>query len=200
MRFVFATNNQKKIMELKKFGALLDQEVVGYEEVLGKRLAFPAESEDSLEDNAKAKANFVHQYLPDEWVLADDTGFFLEAFPDRFGVTAAREMKELGLSGSENINRYLLDLYKDVPDEKRGAYFLATMALVSPEGKVVVVAERGGVAIAHEPHGGPELGGITDIILGENGQTLSAMPLEEVLDYHDRSRALRALIEAVSKQ
>ncbi|MBS9338279.1 xanthosine triphosphate pyrophosphatase [Fructobacillus sp. M2-14] len=194
MQIVFATNNKKKVMELNKFGSLLGFDIIGYQDLVGERLSFPSESTDDQSENAKQKALFIHAHLQDEWVLADDTSFNLEAFPDRFGVTASREFESLGLSGSKEINDYLLDLYKDVPDDKRGAYFLSTMAICSPDGEVTIASARGGVAIAHEAHGGPDFGGITDILLGENGKTLSAMPLAEVNDYHDRSRALRLVV------
>ncbi|MBS9335905.1 non-canonical purine NTP pyrophosphatase [Fructobacillus papyrifericola] len=199
MRLVFASNNGAKTRELALLAKEMGQEIVSYKDVLGKKLEFPAESTDNQVENAKQKANFIHGYLPDEWILSDDTGFYLEAFPNRFGVTAAREFRESGLRGIEQENAYILDLYKDIPDEKRGAYLLATMALCSPEGELFVAAKRGGVAIAREPKGGPELAGLTDLLLAENGKTLSSMPLEEAVDYHDRSRTLKALLDQVAE-
>lgn len=195
MRLIFASNNKAKTREMAKFTKLFGFDLVSYVDVLGEKLSFPAESTTSQEENAKRKAVFIHEHLPNEWVLADDTGFFLEAFPDRFGVTASREFGALGLHGNEEVNDYLLDLYKDIPDEKRGAYFLSTMALCSPEGKVTIAAERGGVRIARELHPGPDLGGITDLLLAENGKSLSEMPVEEAVAFHDRGRTFKALIE-----
>ncbi|MBS9334771.1 xanthosine triphosphate pyrophosphatase [Fructobacillus sp. M1-13] len=199
MRIVLASNNEEKTRELTKLAALQGQEIVSYRAILGEKLSFPAESEDDQEQNARTKAAFIHDKLPKEWVLADDTAFFLEAFPERFGVKAAREFKALGLKGVDQENAYLLDLYKDLADEKRGAYLLSTMALITPDGQTYVASARGGVAIAKEPVGGPDLAGLTDLLLAENGKTMSSMPLAEAADYHDRSRTLRALLAQVEQ-
>ncbi|MCK8616952.1 xanthosine triphosphate pyrophosphatase [Fructobacillus sp. M158] len=198
MRFVFASNNEAKTRELARLAAVLGQEIVSYRSILGQKLTFPVESETDQEANARGKAAFIQQFLPNDWILADDTAFFLDAFPNRFGVKAAREFKSLGLKGIQEENAYLLKLYEPIPDEKRGAYLLSTMALFAPDGRQFVAAQRGGVAIAHQAQGGPDLGGLTDLLLAENGKTLSSMPLKEVVAYHDRSRTLRVLLDQMT--
>lgn len=195
MRFIFASNNEAKTRELTKLAKVLGHEIVSYRTVLGEKLTFPPESETDQESNARGKAAFIHQFLPDDWILADDTAFFLEALPERFGVKAAREFKALGLKGIQEENAYLLDLYANIPAEKRGAYLLSTMAACSPTGEITVAACRGGVVLTRTPVGGPDLGGLTDLLLAENGKTLSEMPLTEAVHYHDRARTLTALVQ-----
>lgn len=199
MRFIFASNNEAKTRELAKLAKVLGHDIVSYRDVLGEKLTFPPESETDQDQNARVKATFIHKFLPNDWILADDTAFFLEAFPNRFGVKAAREFKSLGLKGIGEENAYLLKLYEDVPDEKRGAYLLSTMAACSPDGKITVAACRGGVSLTREPVGGPELGGLTDLLLAENGKTLSEMPLSEAVLYHDRARTLTALVRKLNE-
>ncbi|MDF7636847.1 non-canonical purine NTP pyrophosphatase [Leuconostocaceae bacterium ESL0958] len=193
MRFVLASNNRAKTKELAILAKQMGQEVVNYRDLLQQKLTFPAESEDNQEVNALAKARFIHQYLPEEAVLGDDTGLYLAAFPDRFGVTSSREFHALGLHGTAAEIDYLLNLYQ--PGMDRSAYLLASFALVLPNGQELTTQARGGVRLATAARPGPYLQGLDDILEAENGLTLSEMPLATVLAYHDRSRALAALVD-----
>jgi len=145
MRFVLASNNTAKTEEVAVLAQAMGHQVENYRNVLGETLVFPAETTTSQSENARVKAQFVHQYLPDEYVLSDDTGLYLSAFPDRFGVVTAREGK-------------------------------------------------GGVRIAENSRRGDYIDGLDNIVEAENGLTLSEMSINDVIDYHDRSRALQALV------
>ncbi|GAP00471.1 xanthosine triphosphate pyrophosphatase [Fructobacillus ficulneus] len=195
MEFIFASNNSAKTAEMTILAEKMGHRVINYRDVLGRELKFPAETTDSQVENARIKANFVHQYLPDCWVLADDTGLYLQAFPNRFGVTSSREFKDLGVLGTEAEIAYIQSLYHS--EEDRSAYLLAVLALCTPAGQMFLAEGRGGVRIAEEAHSGPYIGGLDDIMEAENGKTLSEMSLDEVVAYHDRSRALKNIIEQI---
>ncbi|CAK1225622.1 non-canonical purine NTP pyrophosphatase [Fructobacillus cardui] len=195
MDFVFASNNSAKTKEMAVLAQEMGYSVTNYRDILGKELAFPEETTDSQLENAKAKATFIHQYLPDDWILADDTGLYLQAFPDRFGVTSSREFKSLNVIGKEAEINYILSLYDQGQD--RSAYLLAVLAACSPAGQLYTGAGKGGVKIATEARRGDLIGGLDDIMEAENGLTLSEMTMSELVTYHDRARALAQVLQEI---
>ncbi|CAK8053777.1 non-canonical purine NTP pyrophosphatase [Eupransor demetentiae] len=196
MRLILASNNRHKTEELAKLAQHLGFDIVNYQDVLGECLDFPAESRDSQDQNALTKARFIHQYLPEEAVIADDSGLYLAAFPDRFGVTTSRDLKAAGAKGQPAENEYLLSILKG---KERAAYLLTSLAYLGPDGQEGLFHGRGGVRISENIRGGDFLGGMDDIVEAENGKTLSEMSPDEVVAYHQRSRALSELKDFLSK-
>jgi len=193
MRFVLASNNTAKTEEVAVLAQAMGHQVENYRNVLGETLVFPAETTTSQFENARVKAQFVHQYLPDEYVLSDDTGLYLSAFPDRFGVVTARELKAEGILGTEAEQQYILDLLRQ-PLIDRSGYLLAVMGLATPDNRLLTAQGKGGVRIAENSRRGDYIDGLDNIVEAENGLTLSEMSINDVIDYHDRSRALQALV------
>ncbi|MDF7626593.1 non-canonical purine NTP pyrophosphatase [Lactobacillaceae bacterium L1_55_11] len=192
MRLVLASNNAGKTKEITTLAQEMGYQVVGYQELLGRRLDFPDETTDSQPQNAMAKAEYIHQFLPDEYILADDSGLYLAAFPERFGVVTSREFAKLGIYEAADEQSYLIDLYQGVKD--RSAYLLADMALVTPDGHQRLAQAKGGVAIANHIGHGPYLGGLDNVLVAENQKILAEMDLDEVVTYHQRARALKELV------
>ncbi|MFZ2695957.1 MAG: non-canonical purine NTP pyrophosphatase, partial [Lactococcus raffinolactis] len=125
-RIVFASNNTAKTADVAKFFKLYGIELVNYRELIPAQ-DFPPESTDDQALNARIKAQFIHTLLPTEYVLADDSGMFLRAFPERFGLTTAREFKALGLATVAAENQYVQDLYATSDDHT--AYMAAIFVL-----------------------------------------------------------------------
>lgn len=197
MPFILASNNSAKTQEIAILAQEMGQKIINYRELSNQKLSFPAESTNSQRHNALTKARFIHQAFPDEYVLADDTGLYLDAYPQRFGVVTAREFKEKGIIGTQAEQEYILSLYQ--PGQDRSACLLAVMALITPSGQELLAWGKGGVRIADNIRGGQWLDGLDNILEAENGLTLSEMSLEEVVAYHDRSRAFATLLKALPK-
>ena len=66
------------------------------------------------------------------WVLADDSGLAVDALGGAPGVYSARYAGTHG--DDEANNRKLLDALADVPDDRRGAAFVCSLALADPSG------------------------------------------------------------------
>lgn len=189
-RIVFASNNSAKTADVAKFFKLYGVELVNYRELIPAQ-NFPPETIDDQRLNAHVKAQFIHEFLLEEYVLADDSGMFLRAFPERFGLTTAREFKALGLDTVEAENQYVIDLYRAV--DERSAYMAAIFVLITPEHEVITVEGRGGVAISPESRG--QFGkGLDTIFLTETGKTIAELPIAEQLNYHHRGRATKRLL------
>jgi XTP/dITP diphosphohydrolase len=129
---VLATNNAKKLAELRRVLA----EAAPAVQVLGladlPRYPEPAETESTFEGNAllKARACVAATGLTS---LADDSGICVDVLNQMPGVRSARWS---GVRATDAANNeLLLRQLDDVPDERRGASFVCAMALVLPDGR-----------------------------------------------------------------
>lgn len=192
-RVLVASRNAKKLKELRRILAdagISTVEVIGLDEVDPYPEA--PETGATFEDNALLKAREGARYtgLP---TVADDSGIEVDALNGMPGVLSARWSGGHGDDGA-NLELLLAQL-GDVPDERRGAAFVSTCALVDPvSGGEVVVRGTWPGAVAREPVGDGGFG--YDPIFVPAGGTRSAAelsPAEKDAASH-RGRALRELI------
>jgi len=184
---VLASRNPKKLLELRR---VLEPLVPGIE-VLGLDdvVAFdePAETEPTFEGNAliKARACFAATGLPS---LADDSGICVDALNGMPGVLSARWSG----AGDQANNQLLLTQLADVPDERRGAAFVAAVALVWPGGEIVEVGRMPG-RILHAEQGDGGFG--YDPLFAADGNERSNAELtpEQKDAISHRGQALRRL-------
>lgn len=191
-RLLLATRNTKKLTELRR---ILDAEGVTGVEVVGLDAVpeFPEAPETgaTFEDNAVAKAADAAEAsgLP---AVADDSGLAVDALNGMPGVLSARWS---GRHGDDEANlRLVLGQLTDVPDERRGAAFVAAAALVRPAGGETVVRGEWRGALTREPRGTNGFG--YDPIFVPEGETRTSAELtseEKDADSH-RGRALRSLL------
>ena len=147
-RLVIASNNSHKTAEMVDYLAVLGVEAINYRD-LHEQIAFPDETTDDMAQNARVKAQTIHEILPDEYILADDSALFVPAIPDHFGVTTMREFQAHQLRGDAEINAYVLAQLPD--DADRTAYLQADFVVISPTGKTYFSQARGGIMLATEP-------------------------------------------------
>ena len=144
---VLATNNAKKLAELRRIVAAeaSDVQVLGLADVAA--YPEPAETERTFEGNAllKARACVVAAGLP---ALADDSGLAVDVLNQMPGVRSARWAGP-GASDEDN-NLLLLRQLADVPAAERTARFVCAMALVLPDGSehVRVGEMRGRIVVS----------------------------------------------------
>lgn len=130
MEIILATRNRSKIDQIKAIFVGLDVEVLSLADVGVEGEA--VEDGLTLEENAFKKALFANEKTG-KWVVADDTGLFIDAMGGRPGIHAARWAGD-GLK-TEEVMRYTLDQLKNVPFKERMATFKTVAVVVSPEGK-----------------------------------------------------------------
>ncbi|MCU7852357.1 MAG: RdgB/HAM1 family non-canonical purine NTP pyrophosphatase [Candidatus Thiodiazotropha sp. (ex Monitilora ramsayi)] len=120
-KIVLASNNAGKVREINQLLATEDIEVVPQ-----KAFNIPDAVEDGLSfvENAIKKARHAASLsgLP---AIADDSGIEVDALNGAPGIYSARFAKA-GATDQENLEK-LLDLMKDVPEEKRTARFQCLM-------------------------------------------------------------------------
>ncbi|MEG0014101.1 MAG: XTP/dITP diphosphatase [Cellulosilyticaceae bacterium] len=120
---IFATQNQGKVKEIKKILEDLDVEVLTMTEA-GIDIDIE-ENGTTFEENAVIKAEALKAYS-DCIILADDSGLEIDYLDKAPGVYSARYMGKD--TPYEEKNQKILDILKDVPDEKRTARFVCAIA------------------------------------------------------------------------
>ncbi|SDK89528.1 XTP/dITP diphosphohydrolase [Actinopolyspora mzabensis] len=191
-KLLLATRNAAKLAELRRIlddAGVAGLHVIGLDDVS----EFPEAPETgaTFEANAVAKAVDAARAtgLP---AVADDSGLAVDALNGMPGVLSAR------WAGGHGDDRANLDLVLaqlgDVPDERRGAAFVAAAALVTPEGSETVVRGTWPGRLIREPRGSNGFG--YDPIFVPEGETRTSAELsaaEKDADSH-RGRALRELL------
>jgi XTP/dITP diphosphohydrolase len=186
MKICFATNNKKKIEEVKSaLGA--DFTIVSLEEI-GCKEDLP-ETGDTLDHNAFQKARYVKDHYGVD-CFADDTGLEVEALDGAPGVYSGRFAGE---PRSDDRNVDLL-LSKMQGKENRKARFRTVIALIlnGEEHAFEGVAEG---EIIHERIGTGGFG--YDPVFVPNGfqKTFAELTLEEKNSISHRGKAVKALAD-----
>lgn len=151
-RIVFATGNQDKMREIRMIMEDLEIPVISMKEAGVS--ADIVEDGSTFEENAMIKAKAIAKMLPEDIVMADDSGLEIDFLNKEPGIYSARYMGEK--TSYDIKNNKILERLKDVPAEKRTARFVCAVAAVFPGNKEVI------------GYGTME-GRIADHIAGENG-------------------------------
>jgi XTP/dITP diphosphohydrolase len=180
MDLLFASTNPGKLRELRRLVAGLPVRVVSPDD-LDRRLPEVEEDGATFQENAEKKAA-AYARAAGLHALADDSGLCVDALGGAPGVHSAR-WSELGEGGSpaspvcelagaagaelgpvagraardERNNDKLLRALGGLPDERRGAEYLAVLALARPDGAIVASVTgrcRGRIARARRGEGG----------------------------------------------
>lgn len=136
------------------------------------------EDADTFAGNARKKASEVAKALG-VWCLADDSGLAVDALDGAPGVYSARYAGEPCDDAANNCK--LLDALSGIPDEKRGAAFVCTLALSDPSGTIRLEAY------------GACRGRIIRELLGPGG--FGYDPLFLIPEYHRTFGELSALVK-----
>ena len=190
MKLVFATHNKNKVREVKalmpSFIELLSLTDIGcFDEI--------PETAETIEGNAKLKANFVKTNYGYD-CFADDTGLEVQELNNEPGVYSARYAGE-DKNAEDNMNLLLSNLNDKVI---RSAHFKTVIALTLSgntklftgicEG-VITLQKKGNSGFGYDPIFQP---------IGFH-ETFAEMTLEQKSEIGHRGKAVRLLIDYLSK-
>ncbi len=200
-RVVLASRNEHKVAEVRRILADARSEIdlVGLDELAVSVPEVP-ETGATFAENALIKAQAVVDAtgLP---AIADDSGLAVDALNGMPGVLSARWA---GMAGQEGTDKANLDLLlaqiADVPEERRGASFVAAVALVR-DGAAPIVVEgtvRGRLLF----HRQGENGFGYDPIFVPDGydDTTAEMSAVQKDALSHRGQALRALVTRMKEE
>lgn len=207
-QLIFATGNSNKIREVREIVTDPDFTIQSMREA--GFFADPEENGKTFEENAMIKANAVAELVRAQspspsllsssegvitYVLSDDSGLVIDALDGAPGIYSARY---LGRDTDYNYKmHHILDLLKDVPDEKRTARFVAAVAVIFPDGTSDVVRGTMEGRIGHKIAGSNGFGYDPFFFLPEYGKTSAEISPEEKNQISHRGKALRAVIRKV---
>jgi XTP/dITP diphosphohydrolase len=190
MKFIFATNNQHKVDEIR---AVLpsDFEILTLKEA-GIDIDIP-EPHDTLEENAREKATTIY-HMTDTACFSEDTGLEVEALNGEPGVQSARYAGD-DKSFQSNIDKLLAHLKEE---ENREAQFRTVICLIV-EGAIdffegickgrIIAEQRGSEGFGYDP-----------IFVPDGAEkTFAEMSREEKAQYSHRRKAVDKLVSYLNK-
>lgn len=188
-RIVFATGNENKMEEIRMILNDLGMEIISMKQA--GITADIVEDGTSFEENAEIKARAVARFLPEDIVMADDSGLEIDFLDKAPGIYSARFAGE---NTSYDIkNQILLDRLEGVPDDKRTARFVCAIAAVFPNGTTDTVRGTVEGIIGHESAGENGFGYDPIFYMPEYGCTTAQMAPELKNKLSHRGNALRAM-------
>lgn len=154
MKFIMATNNAHKVVELSRILLPLGIDVVSAKDA-GITLDDVEETGTTFTENAFLKANaaFIKTGMP---AVADDSGLCVDALDGRPGIYSARYGGDGATDSEKNIK--LLDELKNVCDKDRTAHFTSAICCILEDGTRIDVEGICKGKIAFEPHGNSGFG------------------------------------------
>lgn len=152
----------------------------------------------TFEENALIKARTVHALAEGAYVMADDSGLCIDALDGAPGIYSARFCGE-DSTYPEKFAK-IFEMLKDVPEEKRTAKFVCSIAVVRPDGSEFTV--RGEVCgVLHEkPMGDGGFGYDPIFYVPEFGMTTAQMTKEQKNSISHRGKASRAMAEKLKAE
>ena len=191
---VIATRNPGKFREIKEILGPLGLEVLSLRDF--PEIPEILEDGQTFEENAVKKAAAISQQTG-RVAIADDSGLAVDALQGRPGVFSSRYAGE----NASDADRYrkLLKEMGGVPEGQRGAAFMCSVAIASPNGKIEVVKGecRGKIALA--PKGNHGFGYDPVFYFPELGKTMAELEPEVKNRISHRARALEKLKSILPK-
>ena len=188
-RIVFATGNENKMVEIRMILQDLGIPIYSIKE-LGIK-ADIVEDGISFEENAGIKERAIARLLPNDIVLADDSGLEIDYLDKAPGIYSARFAGE---DTSYDIkNQILLDKLEGVPDEERTARFVCVIAAAFPDGTVETARGTIEGRIGYEIVGENGFGYDPIFYVPEYGCTTAEMEPEQKNALSHRGNALRSM-------
>jgi XTP/dITP diphosphohydrolase len=194
-QILLASRNQKKLTELRRIlSPLVEVDVIGLDDV--QAFDEVPESGATFAENALIKAVDAYEHTG-LLAVADDSGLTVDALNGMPGVLSARWA---GVAKDDSANlRLVLEQLADVPDERLGAAFVCSIALVGPHGRQTVQGRMPGRLI-RTPRGQGGFGYDPIFVADGDERTSAQLTAAEKDAISHRGRALRALAPLIAAQ
>lgn len=153
-KLVIASNNKKKIIEIKEILKEISVEVKSLED---ENIDIDVvEDGKTFEENAKKKAKEIYEFLLERGdknfiVLADDSGLSVDYLGGKPGIYSARYAGSHGNDAKNNEK--LLNNLKGIEKDKRTAKFICQLAMFTASGEYYKVTGEVNGYIIEELHG-----------------------------------------------
>ncbi|MDR3596585.1 XTP/dITP diphosphatase [Clostridium sp.] len=199
-KLILASNNKKKIKEIKEILKDLDVEVTSLE---NENINIDVvENGKTFEENAKKKAKEIYEFLikrryKNFIVLADDSGLAVDCLNGEPGIYSARYAGEHGNDAKNNEK--LLSKLNGVSKENRGAKFICQLAMFTDRGEYYKVTGEVKGYIIEELHGEGGFGYDPLFFYAPLNKTFAELTAQEKNEISHRGMALKELKEIIYK-
>lgn len=199
-RLILASNNKKKIKEMKEILKELDVEVKSLE---NENINIDVvEDGKTFEENAKKKAKEIYEFLLKRGdknfiVLADDSGLAVDYLNGEPGIYSARYAGEHG-NDTKNNDKLLKKLC-GVHKENRGAKFICQLAMFTDQGEYFKVTGDVRGHIIEELHGEGGFGYDPLFFYDPLDRTFAQLTSNEKNEISHRGVALKELKKIISE-
>lgn len=187
---VLASRNRKKIAEMHE---LLNPHGIRVQSAADfPQMGEVVEDGNSFAENAAKKASETAACIG-EWSLGEDSGLVVDALAGAPGIYSARYSGANATDESNNAR--LVKELENVPDEKRTAHYVCSIAVADPTGEVRIRAEgkcRGLIALA--PRGTNGFGYDPYFLLPEYHRTFGELGAVAKRHLSHRARAFERLV------
>lgn len=185
---IFATGNQEKMREIRMILADVGTPILSMKEA--GITADIVENGKTFEENAIIKAKTIME-LTGDMALADDSGLEIDYLNGEPGIYSARYMGE---DTSYDIkNRSLIERLEGVPEEKRTARFVCSIACALPDGRILTSRGTMEGHIGYEIKGSNGFGYDPIFYLPEFGCTSAELSPDQKNEVSHRGKALREM-------
>jgi len=194
-RFVVATKNKNKIIEIKEILKDFPLEVLSMEDI-----GFADEIEENgntFEENALIKARAIHKQTGG-YVMADDSGLSIDALDGVPGIYSARFAAE-SASYKEKV-QLIWDMLDKVDAKDRSAKFVCAIAVVRPDDSEFTVRGECHGLIHDKIQGENGFGYDPVFFMPEFGMTTAQMTPGMKHSISHRGIALRKMMEKLLKE
>ncbi len=193
-RILVATTNPGKIAEIR---AMLGGEVKWLSLADMGQIAEIEEDGSTFAENARKKA-LGYARAAGLWTIADDSGLVVDALGGAPGVKSARfsgdkpKEEDRTLIDHRNIAK-VLELLKDVPEDKRTARFVCCLCLASPEKSLIETEGTLEGLITHREIGKNGFGYDPVFLVPDLNKTVAQLSADEKNAISHRGNAIRKL-------
>lgn len=200
MKIVVASQNQKKIQELR---TLLEQSFADVELFSLKDIGITediVEDGNTFEENALIKARVAAK--SGMIGVADDSGLTVDALDGAPGIYSARYAARCGYGNNhddEDNNQALLYNLRNVKDEDRGGAYVCAVACVLPDGREFVVRGEVRGRLLREYHGEGGFGYDPLFFYEPYGKTFAQVSAEEKHLVSHRGKAIQLFAEKLKE-
>ena len=199
-KLILASNNKKKIKELKEILSDIQVEVKSLND---ENIDIDVvEDGTTFEENAKKKAKEIYEFLKSRneknfIVLSDDSGLEVDYLNGEPGVYSARYAG--GHGEDVKNNEKLLENLNGVPKEKRGAQFVCQIAMFDEYGTYNTVRGEVRGYILEELNGEGGFGYDPLFFYEPFNKSFAQLTSDEKNEVSHRGKALRALQKIIEK-
>ena len=173
MKIVFASSNEGKVREIREMLEGMGIELISLSNYAG----VPEIVEDgkSFQENALKKAKIISEFTG-ETVLADDSGLQVEVLAGEPGIYSSRYAGEKATD--EENNTKLLSKLKNIPQEKRTAFFICVLVLYRKDSSYDYFEGKWNGQIIDERRGNNGFGYDPIFLVPELKMTAAELPAE----------------------